>query len=207
MRLLPWDYGVRNLGRRPLRTALTGLGLALVVFLLLLVVGFVRGLELSLQQSGDPEVVLLHNANSAENLENSSIADEVPALARTEFTAHLVKYGDTAAVSPELTIAGRVGAGDAGGKATLGVFRGVDLDRVFLVRRQVALIEGTLPGPGEVLVGRLVPAKLGVAAGDVAWAARSPSRASRGGSAAASPHPARSSKRNCGAGWTTSRPR
>lgn len=168
MRLLPWDYGVRNLGRRPLRTALTGLGLALVVLLLLLVVGFVRGLELSLRQSGDPEVVLLHNANSAENLENSSIADEVPALARTEFAAHLVKYAETAAVSPELTIAARVGVGDAGVTTTLGVFRGVDLDRVFLVRRQVALIEGSLPGPGEVLVGRLVPAKLGVAASEVA---------------------------------------
>jgi ABC-type lipoprotein release transport system permease subunit len=168
MRLLPWDYGVRNLGRRPLRTALTGLGLALVVFLLLLVVGFVRGLELSLQQSGDPEVVLLHNANAAENLENSSISDEVAPLARTEFAAHLVKYGETAAVSPELTIAGRVGVGDAGGKAPLAVFRGVDLDRVFLVRRQVALVEGSLPGPGEVLVGRLVPAKLGVTAADVA---------------------------------------
>ena len=79
-----------------------------------------------------------------------------------------MKYGDTAAVSPELTIAGRVGAGDAGGKPALAVFRGVDLDRVFLVRRQVALIEGALPGPGEVMVGRLVPAKLGVSAADVA---------------------------------------
>jgi putative ABC transport system permease protein len=165
MHWLPWDYGVRNLGRRPVRTALTALGLALVVFLLLLVVGFVRGLELSLQQSGDPEVVLLHNANAAENLENSSVADEVTALARTEFASHLVKYGDVAAVSPELTVAGRVGAGD---KSTLAVFRGVDLDRVFLVRRQVALVEGALPGPGEVMVGRLVPAKLGVSAADVA---------------------------------------
>jgi ABC-type antimicrobial peptide transport system permease subunit len=165
MNLLPWDYGVRNLGRRPLRTALTGLGLALVVFLLLLVVGFVRGLELSLQQSGDPEVVLLHNANAAENLENSSVADEVPALARTEFAAHLVKYGDTPAVSPELSIAGRV---ESGGKSPLAVLRGVDFDRVFLVRRQVVLIEGALPGPGEVLVGRLAPTKLGMSASEVA---------------------------------------
>jgi len=165
MRLLPWDYGVRNLGRRPTRTALTALGLGLVVFLLLVVLGFVRGLERSLEQSGDPEVVLLHNANAAENLENSSIADEVPALARTEFAAHLVRYGEAAAVSPELTIAGRVQVGDA---TTMAVFRGVDLDRAFLVRRQVALIDGTLPGPGEVLVGRLAPAKLGVEPGDVA---------------------------------------
>src|SRR5687768_15119901 len=123
MRLLPWDYGARNLARRPVRTALTALGLTLVVFLLLLVVGFVRGLELSLQQSGDPEVVLLHNANSAENLENSSIADEVPTLARTEFAAHLVKYGDTSAVSPELTIAGRVETPGAGGRGPLAVLR------------------------------------------------------------------------------------
>ena len=134
MRLLPWDYGVRNLARRPVRTALTGLGLSLVVFLLLLVVGFVRGLELSLQQSGDPEVVLLHNANAAENLENSSIADEVPALARTEFAAHLVKYGETAAVSPELTIASRVGAADPRGKAPLAVLRGPDLEPLPLER-------------------------------------------------------------------------
>jgi putative ABC transport system permease protein len=168
MRLLPWDYGVRNLGRRPVRTVLTGLGLALVVFLLLLVVGFVRGLELSLQQSGDPEVVLLHNANSAENLENSSISDEVSTLARTEFAAHLIKYGETPAVSPELTIAGRVERTSAGGQAPLAVLRGVDVDRVFLVRRQVALVEGRMPRSGEILVGRLAHTKLGMDASEVA---------------------------------------
>jgi putative ABC transport system permease protein len=168
MRALPWDYGVRNLGRRPVRTALTALGLALVVFLLLLVMGFVRGLELSLKQSGDPDVVLLHNANAAENLENSSIADEVPALARTEFAAHVVSYGNSAAVSPELTIAGRVTVGDDQSKPSLAIFRGVDFDRVFLVRKQVSLIEGTLPGPGEVLVGRLTTAKMGVRAEEIA---------------------------------------
>ncbi|HEX3152877.1 MAG TPA: ABC transporter permease [Gemmataceae bacterium] len=168
MRLLPWDYGVRNLSRRPLRTALTALGLTLVVFLLLLVVGFVRGLELSLHQSGDPEVVLLHNANAAENLENSSISDEVTTLARTEFAPYLVRYGDTAAVSPELTIASRIGASDTGSAAQLGVLRGVDWDRVFLVRRQAFLMDGKLPGRDEVLVGRLVAAKLGLRALDLA---------------------------------------
>jgi putative ABC transport system permease protein len=168
MRLLPWDYGIRNLSRRPLRTALTGFGLTLVVFLLLVVTGFVRGLELSLAQSGDPEVVLLHNVNAAENLENSSIGDEVATLARTEFAAHLIHYGGTAAVSPELTVASRVGRMDAGGQDQLGVLRGVDWGRVFLVRRQVALVEGALPGPGEVIVGRLVPAKVGLRPEDVA---------------------------------------
>jgi putative ABC transport system permease protein len=168
MRLLPWDYGIRNLARRPVRTVMTGLGLALVVFLLLLVVGFVRGLELSLQQSGDSEVVLLHNTNAAENLDNSSIRDDVPTLARTEFAAHLVKYGETPAVSPELTIAGRIEQPGEIGQGPLAVLRGVDFDRVFLVRRQVALVEGALPGPDEVLVGRLAHTKLGMAEADMA---------------------------------------
>lgn len=168
MRLLPWDYGVRNLTRRPVRTGLTALGLTLVVFLLLLVLGFLRGLEKSLSQSGDPDVVLLHNVNAAENLENSSIADEVPTLARTEFAAHLVKYGDVAACSPELTIASRVGPADAPGQAHLSVLRGVDFQRVFLVRRQVSLAEGKLPGRDEVLVGRLAAAKAGLRAADLA---------------------------------------
>ena len=54
--LLPWDYGVRNLARRPVRTVLTFLALFIVVLLILVVVGFIRGLEHSLVVSGDPEV-------------------------------------------------------------------------------------------------------------------------------------------------------
>ncbi len=163
MRRLPWDYGVRNLLRRPLRTGLTALGLMLVVFLLLLVVAFLRGLELSLSRSGDAEVVMLHNVNSAENLENSSISDEVTALARTEFAPFLVTYGTQPAVSPELTIAVRIGASDTG-PVQLGVLRGVEFARVFLVRRQVQIVDGQLPGRDEVMVGALAAAKLGLTA-------------------------------------------
>ena len=43
IRLLPWEYGVRNLFRRPSRTLLTLAGLTLVVLLVLIVVGFIRG--------------------------------------------------------------------------------------------------------------------------------------------------------------------
>ena len=44
-RLLPWEYGVRNLFRRPGRSALTLAGLTLVVLLIFVVVGFIRGLR------------------------------------------------------------------------------------------------------------------------------------------------------------------
>jgi ABC-type antimicrobial peptide transport system permease subunit len=164
MRLLPWDYGVRNLLRRPLRTLLTALGLTLVVFLLLLVMAFQRGLERSLQQSGEADVILVHNLNAAENIENSSISDEVATLARTEFSQLVLHVGGVPALSPELTIASRVDEEHQGQAVALAVLRGVDFQRVFLVRRQVHLLEGKLPEREEILVGRLAAAKLGLPA-------------------------------------------
>ena len=60
-KLLPWDYGVRNLFRRPSRSALTLAGLTIVVLLVLVVVGFIRGLEASLSATGNPNVVLVYS--------------------------------------------------------------------------------------------------------------------------------------------------
>lgn len=162
MRLLPWDYGIRNLLRRPLRTALTIMGLALVVFLLLVVMSFQRGLESSLARSGDSNIVVLVNVNAAENIENSSIADEVATVSRTEFSAYLQQVHGQPAASPELTIATRVTTPDRKDRETPGVFRGVDWKRVFAVRQQVRIVAGRLPGPGEIMVGSLVAAKLGL---------------------------------------------
>lgn len=53
-RLLPWEYAIRNLFRRPLRALLTFAGLTTVILLVLVVVGFIRGLERSLNVSGEP---------------------------------------------------------------------------------------------------------------------------------------------------------
>jgi ABC-type antimicrobial peptide transport system permease subunit len=161
MRLLPWEYGVRNLLRRPLRTGLTALGLSLVVFLLLLVLSFVRGLEIGLQQSGDSDVVLIHSITAEDNLENSSIADSVPTLVKAELEGILVKHGATLAVSPELTVSTILqGAGDAS-DPPLAVFRGVRPE-VFLVRRKAYLTAGEFPKAGELLIGRLAATKLGL---------------------------------------------
>ena len=41
-RPLPWDYGIRNLLRRPWRSLLTLAALTLVILLVLIVVGFAR---------------------------------------------------------------------------------------------------------------------------------------------------------------------
>ena len=61
LRLLSWEYGVRNLLRRPSRSALTLVALTTVILLVFVVVGFIRGLERSLAVSGDPSVVLVYS--------------------------------------------------------------------------------------------------------------------------------------------------
>jgi ABC-type antimicrobial peptide transport system permease subunit len=162
-RPLPWDYGVRNLFRRPGRSALTLGGLTLAVLLVFVVVGFVRGLEASLAVSGDPTVVLVHSLG-AETLENSSVPGSTPALLAASL-AGVRRRGDAVYASPELYLGTRVGAGD--GPAGMGLVRGVT-PAALLVRRQVQIIEGRWPGPGEVLAGRLAEAKLGRAAGAAA---------------------------------------
>lgn len=155
--LLPWEYGVRNLARRPTRTALTLVALATVVMLVFVVVGFIRGLEQSLAISGDKNVVLVYSVNSEENIENSSIAAHTPALLTASLDGTVKRFG-VSHVSPELYLGTRVRTerGDEG----LGLVRAITVATP-LVRRSVKLMEGDWPGDGEVLVGRLTAAKLG----------------------------------------------
>ncbi len=155
--LLPWEYGVRNLARRPVRTALTLVALATVVMLVFVVVGFIRGLEQSLSVSGDENVVLVYSVNSEENIENSSIAARTPSLVTASLEGTVKRFGVTH-VSPELYLGTRVTTSESDGG--LGLVRGVSIVAP-LVRRSVKLIEGDWPGEREVIVGRLAAAKLG----------------------------------------------
>jgi ABC-type lipoprotein release transport system permease subunit len=155
--LLPWEYGVRNLARQPVRTALTMMALGTVVTLVFVVVGFIRGLEQSLTVSGDENVVLIYSVNSEENIENSSIAARTPALVTSSLDGTLKRFGVVHA-SPELYTGTRVTIESK--EAGLGLVRGVTLAAP-LVRRSVRIIEGKWPSTGEVMVGRLAAAKLG----------------------------------------------
>ena len=99
-RLLPWDYGVRNLFRRPSRSALTLGGLSIVILLVLVVVGFIRGLEASLAATGQPNVVLVYAMTSGSDIENSAIPGRTPALlaasvagVRSQFGEKFIAFG------------------------------------------------------------------------------------------------------------------
>lgn len=164
-RLLPWDYGVRNLFRRPSRSALTLSGLAVVVLLVLVVVGFIRGLEKSLAASGSPNVVLVYSLASAADIENSSIPASTPALLNASVDGVRRTFG-VEHVSPELYLGTRV-KGASMAEPGMGLVRGVTTSAP-LVRNTVQLVEGTWPAAGEVMVGRLAYSKLGALSADLA---------------------------------------
>jgi ABC-type antimicrobial peptide transport system permease subunit len=164
-RLLPFDYAVLNLARRPLRTVLTGLSSALVALLLVATAAFVRGLERSYEATAETDTAILLNAASQKDVVRSAVT-----LATADYVAadvkSVLKIGGVAAVSPEIHMGTYVELGakaDAGanGVRYAAFVRGVT-SRAFLVHPAVTLIRGNLPRDDEVLVGRLAAAKLGV---------------------------------------------
>jgi ABC-type lipoprotein release transport system permease subunit len=163
-RLLPWEYAIRNLFRRPLRTGLTLLGLATVVLLVFVVVGFIRGLENSLSVTGDPATALVFGLGMGENLEYSSIEMSTGDVVAASVEGIQERYGQKY-VSPELflgtdmTVEGRE-------QPEMGLVRGVTRPAL-LVRRQVEIEEGDWPKSGEVIVGRMVATKIGAQPDDV----------------------------------------
>ncbi|MBM4092322.1 MAG: ABC transporter permease [Planctomycetes bacterium] len=161
VRLLPWEYGVRNLLRRPTRSLLTLGALATVVLLVFVIVGFVRGLEASLRVSGEPDVVLVYSMGAEGNIENSAVEANAPDIL-TASVDGIQRRFEVLHVSPELYLGTRVAASDDRASA-LGLVRGVT-PRAPLVRRSVRIVEGAWPTSGEVLAGALAHTKLGYAA-------------------------------------------
>ncbi len=164
VRTLPWEYGIRNLLRRPLRTGLTLLALTIVVVLVLAIVGFVRGIDRSLSTSGDPNVALVISLGMGENMEYSSIPHRTSELLAASLSGIRAPYGQKA-VSPELYLGTQVTLAES--EPSFGLVRGVS-PAVLLVRDRVQIDSGNWPGPGEVLVGRLAATKLSARAEDLA---------------------------------------
>ena len=164
-RLLPWEYAIRNLFRRPLRTALTFVGLTTVVLLIFVVVGFIRGLEKSLAVSGDPQTAIVFSLGMGQNLEYSSIAMSTNDLVAASVEGIEERYGQKY-VSPELYLGTEIKVAGSD-QARFGLVRGVT-QNILLVRRRVELQQGDWPKSGEVLVGRLAATKLGARADELA---------------------------------------
>ena len=166
-RALPFDYAVRNLARRPVRTLLTGLSSALVAGLFVATAAFVQGLSKSFSNAGRDDVAILLSRVSESDVLRSTVPASLAELVAAE-VAGVARPGGVAAVSAEIHSGTnlRLGERPAEGEADpsyQAFVRGVT-ERAFLVHDAVTLIEGHLPGPSEVLVGRVVPSQLGLPA-------------------------------------------
>ena len=172
MRLLPFEYAVRNLGRSPTRLALSVTGGVLVVLLVLAAGAFVRGMERSLAVSGGERNVILLGAGSEESFERSEIDPAVDGLVLASVPGVMVR-GGVAYVAPEVHLMAELRHGAPDGPAVPVLMRGVT-PAAFNVHGQVAVTAGRAPEPGrdELMVGRLAHRRMGVPAESVGVGAR-----------------------------------
>ena len=160
MKLIPWDYAVRNLGRNTLRLAMSLGGSALVALLILSAAAFVRGMEKSMRVSGNEKNVLLIGAGSEESLERSEIGNGVASIVAASVQGIKTQLG-VPYISPEVQMAALIRLEKDDKETSLSLFRGIT-PAAFLVHPQVRITEGRAPQANEILVGRLAAARMSV---------------------------------------------
>jgi len=154
--MLPFTYALRNLMRRPGRCAQLISGSALVALLLMMAATLNRGMARVLVASGSPQNVILLGAGSEESIERSEAPPSATEIAAAAIPGLRKVYGQPA-VSGEAHYNGLVQLAD--GETSQALLRGVS-HRALWVHREVRILEGHFPRPGEVMVGRFAHHKL-----------------------------------------------
>lgn len=158
--MLPFSYALRNLTRRRARTGLTLGGVALISFLVILLCGFARGIDQSVQGSARDDVAILVGTSGETDMIRSFITRGSAEEAAAGMPGVLTVDGRRAA-SVEIHTATRVGD-------RVGLLRGVT-PAAYLVHPAVVVVEGVEPrGPYELMAGRLAAARMGIPDGDLA---------------------------------------
>ena len=172
MKILPFEYAVRNLGRSHLRLALSVLGSFLVVMLVITAVAFVRGMEKSLVSSGSPDNVIILGAGSEESVERSEISPAITGMVTASVPGIKTQLGQ-AYVSPEVHMSLVIGRHKNEDTTSSAVIRGVT-SAAYLVHDQVRIVEGRAPraGEDEVMVGQLAATRIGWSNNELQTASR-----------------------------------
>ncbi len=155
---IPLIYNVRSLGRRPVSSAMTALGVALVVGVFIAMLALANGFKMALVRTGSPDNVLVLRKGADSELssgisrDNAAIIAALPEIATGSDGQPLV--------SPEVFVPTNLAAA-SGGDAQLVVTRGVTT-RAFEVRRGIRITEGRFftPGRDEVIIGTAIAPKL-----------------------------------------------
>lgn len=158
---LPLQYSLRNLMRRPWRSAVTAAGIGIVVFASGFMLSLNRGLSHRINATGEPGNILAIS-RAGQNIMFSSIPDSELVVLSTLQGIGRDSFG-APFVSPEIMHMSMVECGVEGGTVTAPVYlRGVSA-MAYDVHKSVVLAEGRLPeAQHEILVGKSTHAKLGV---------------------------------------------
>lgn len=170
MRILPFTYAVRNLGRSPMRLSLSFAGALLVAAIATATTALLVGMDRSLSASHGQANAILLGVGSEESLERS----EIPAAVASIVVASVPGIPTIAGVplvSPEAVMAVPIAQGD-GATSRPALLRGVE-PASLLVHSGVRIVEGRFPDSGgserasEAMVGTRAEAQLGLAPGSL----------------------------------------
>jgi ABC-type lipoprotein release transport system permease subunit len=164
---LPFTYPLRNLLRRPWRTGMTVMGIAVVVFAAVLMLALSQGLFQRLDITGD-EHNLLVISRAGQNIMFSSIPPE-ETVYLLELPGVATGAGGEKLVSPEVMHAAYVGLGslpeidrEENDTKRPVYIRGVR-DTAFDVHRSIRITAGALPEEEfELLAGATAHVKMGI---------------------------------------------
>ncbi|HXY70779.1 MAG TPA: FtsX-like permease family protein [Gemmatimonadales bacterium] len=156
---IPLVYNVRSLARRPVSSAMTALGVALVVGVFIAMLALANGFKMALVRTGSPGNVLVLRKGADSELssgisrDNAAIIGALPEIATGGDGQPLV--------SPEVFVPMNLESAAGGGEAQLVVTRGVTT-RAFEVRQGVRIVHGRMfaPGRDEVIIGVAIAPRL-----------------------------------------------
>ncbi len=155
---IPLIYNVRSLLRRPVSSAMTVLGIALVVAVFIAMLALANGFRMALVRTGSPENVLVLRKGADSELSsgisraNAAIIGAIPQIATGTDGRPLV--------SPEAFVPMSLGSASGTGDQLV-VARGVS-DQAFEVRQNIRLVAGRrfAPGRDEVIIGSAIAPRL-----------------------------------------------
>lgn len=160
MRILPLNYGIRNLGRSPVRLFAMMTGSLLVVLLMLTASAFVQGMKKSLSLQSQQENVLLLSAGSEESIERSEINTSTGSFLAASVSGLKQQFG-VSYISPEIHVALVAYQSQETTQELRVLCRGIT-PTAFLVHPLVKIIDGRVPRPGyhEIILGGLARDKM-----------------------------------------------
>lgn len=156
---LPFSYNWRNLWRRKTRTLLTATGIALVIFVSLMMLALSKGVNASIRDTAQPDNVIVLT-KGAETLEFSAIDRKVLEVVR--FSPLVAERDGQRLASPELYFTTATEIPGSAAPPAQGLIRGV-LPVALQVHRQVRVTSGRFPSaPGEIMAGPLAGTQMGL---------------------------------------------